>query len=387
MNNENKLIFKGFAGLCVIFTFLVLLSLCLGSCALTANRSHAPIVTSTTSSTTAGTSTSQTTDPDVQGTDRTTTTEGSSNDPVTTTAKPTTSTAPGSDEPAVTTTIQTEEPPVLEAPLIQKGDSGDEVKALQKKLVEYGWLNDKADGVFGSKTEKAVRVYQKYASMPETGYAYQSMLDHLYGDQHLIAPVTYDHEDVKDPDYKTDYYIIVYNDNCRVLILGKDDFGKYNVVVKTFICSVGIGGEDESDYTPEGLYSVEKRYDWRTLFASDEDKAQGHKYVYGQYAVRFYGNYLFHSVPYYSQSNDDLKMAEFDKLGSPASLGCVRLCVRDAKWIYDNAVNDTQVRVLNGKNGPEEFEAVPPIINDSAYAGWDPTDPDENNPYRKEEQI
>jgi len=189
-----------------------------------------------------------------------------------------------------------------------------------------------------------------------------------------IAPkptTSSNHEDVKNPNYKSPYYIIVYTKNNTVRILEKDINGKYSIDAKLFLCSTAIKGK----ITPAGLYSIEKRYDWRAMFGN----------VYAQYAVRFYGNYLFHSVPYYTVAHNDLEMEEYEKLGQPASLGCVRLCVRDAKWIYDNCPNNTQVRVISGKNGPDhsETEPIPPLNYDSKYKGWDPTDPHKNNPYNK----
>jgi peptidoglycan hydrolase-like protein with peptidoglycan-binding domain len=42
----------------------------------------------------------------------------------------------------------------------KKGDKGSEVKAIQEKLKDRGFFDAPADGVFGSKTEKAVRAFQ-----------------------------------------------------------------------------------------------------------------------------------------------------------------------------------------------------------------------------------
>ena len=39
--------------------------------------------------------------------------------------------------------------------------TGDNVKSLQKSLISLGYLKGKADGVFGSKTEEAVKQFQK----------------------------------------------------------------------------------------------------------------------------------------------------------------------------------------------------------------------------------
>ena len=39
---------------------------------------------------------------------------------------------------------------------LKKGDRGEEVKYMQMMLIEMGFLNDKADGIFGKKTEAGV---------------------------------------------------------------------------------------------------------------------------------------------------------------------------------------------------------------------------------------
>lgn len=56
-----------------------------------------------------------------------------------------------------------------------------------------------------------------------------------------------------------------------------------------------------------------------------------------------WGVYLFHSVPMDRQKNIIQKEAE--KLGSPASHGCVHLQVEQAKWIYENIPEGTPVHI------------------------------------------
>lgn len=347
--------------ICTLLAIMSVLSACSG-----AIGRREPVKTTTTTVKDSKADSSVATDPDTDITTPVATTKPTE---ITTTILTTT----GNDNG--TTSVIPGTDPDTDTVLMQNGSRGDDVKQLQRALIKLGWLDDTADGVFGAKTENAVRIFQKYNSLKITGSVNKRMTDLLYSQNAPAAPVTHDHKDVEKPDRKTDYYIIVYNQNCRVLVLGKDDFGKYNVVVKSFICSVGIGGDDS---TPDGVFKISKRYDWRTLFGTEPGT-----YVYGQYTVKFNGNILFHSVPYKRKNKESLKMEEFAKLGTPASQGCVRLCVRDAKWIYDNCVNDTQVRVLDGKDGPIEYEAVPPVIDLPAYAGWDPTDPDKNSPYNK----
>lgn len=52
-----------------------------------------------------------------------------------------------------------------------RGDIGDDVKALQDQLQVLGFLEGEADGNFGSKTEQAIRKFQKAHSLTVTGKA------------------------------------------------------------------------------------------------------------------------------------------------------------------------------------------------------------------------
>ena len=99
---------------------------------------------------------------------------------------------------------------------------------------------------------------------------------------------------------------------------------------------------------------------------------------------------MFHSVPIsFGADNDPAlgrHMKKYELLGSPASDGCVRLTVEDAKWIYDNSeIYNTRVLITDAE-GPVP-SAPPKVIYAEPYTdanglGWDPTDPDPENPYR-----
>lgn len=52
---------------------------------------------------------------------------------------------------------------------LRLGSRGSEVKAVQKRLKELGYLSDSADGVFGPKTEAAVKAFQKRNSLTADG--------------------------------------------------------------------------------------------------------------------------------------------------------------------------------------------------------------------------
>ena len=68
--------------------------------------------------------------------------------------------------------------------------------------------------------------------------------------------------------------------------------------------------------------------------------------------------------------------------GETVSDGCVRLCVADAKWIYDNCPIGTTVKVYDGDlpSGVTKPSAQK-IPANSPNKGWDPTDPDPKNPW------
>ncbi len=177
-------------------------------------------------------------------------------------------------------------------------------------------------------------------------------------------------EYVADPNQDKPYLIRVNRAANCVTVYGIDESGFYSIPVKAMVCSTGKTVGD----TPVGNGSITDKYTFHPMVDG----------TYGQYAVRFMsGGILFHSVPYYTQNKDDLETEQFNLLGDVASLGCVRLCVRDSLWIYENCPEGTDVIVYDdaanpGPLGKPEMIKIP--IN-SQYAGWDPTDPDSQNPW------
>lgn len=164
------------------------------------------------------------------------------------------------------------------------------------------------------------------------------------------------------------YYLTVNLTDNIVTVYGKDTAGNYTVPLRAFACS---GGTE----TPVGTFHTTVKYDWRALFGN----------VWGQYATRITGSILFHSVPYYKKDKSTLEYDEYNKLGTTASAGCIRLSVQDAKWIYDNCPIGTTVKMYRGKVQEPLQPATPQKIdrNDTQRRGWDPTDPDPANPWNK----
>ncbi len=81
---------------------------------------------------------------------------------------------------------------------------------------------------------------------------------------------------------------------------------------------------------------------------------------------------------------DSLEYWEYDKLGTYASAGCVRLTVEDAKWIFDNCRNGTLVEFFSSSDvGPLGKPSAKKISSYEDYLrNWDPTDPHSNNPWK-----
>lgn len=120
-------------------------------------------------------------------------------------------------------------------------------------------------------------------------------------------------------------YLVYVNLSEQMTYVYKGSMNKWDNI-KSFTCSTGV--DDEK--TPPGIFDVRERGEW---FFSDKYE-QG-----GKYWVQFYGDYLFHSVPY----NKDQSEVVDNTLGTPASHGCIRLKTEDAKWIYDNIEFGTKV--------------------------------------------
>ena len=157
---------------------------------------------------------------------------------------------------------------------------------------------------------------------------------------------------------QSSYYITVNRAKCQVMVYAKSETGRYDIPVKTFVCSVGM----PSTPTPTGTFTTPAKYRWHTLMGPS----------YGQYCTRIVGGVLFHSVAGSNMTSHNLSAGNYNMLGQPASHGCVRLCVRDAKWIYDNCALGTTVTISDTAATPFD---KPTSIKIPASQNWDPTDP------------
>ena len=81
----------------------------------------------------------------------------------------TTQTLPITTQPATTQATNTTPSGAAPAQTLSPGDTGEQVKLLQNALIQLGYLNSKADGVYGIDTKVAVEKYQQAKGLAEDG--------------------------------------------------------------------------------------------------------------------------------------------------------------------------------------------------------------------------
>ncbi len=140
------------------------------------------------------------------------------------------------------------------------------------------------------------------------------------------------------------------------------------IPVKTIRISVGLPGTP----TPVGRYGLTRGGRWQALIGP----------AWGQYATHVdgagYGGIFIHTVPCTYANSYNLPAAEYNKLGNPASHGCIRCCVGDCKWVYDNC-NGGRIYIFDGTCEANEVFKGPlgrmPITPLRGSGNFDPTDP------------
>ena len=198
-------------------------------------------------------------------------------------------------------------------------DRNDGVRLVQKRLHALGYLYPVGDGLFGDATELALKYFQRRNGLAETGVCNDATSDVLFS----VNAVASD-------EYVMPYMAYVKRSKSRVYIMGWDGSG-YNTPVQTFKCSCG----KKSTPTITGtFYATGHAGDWYYMKNSN---------VWVQYAFQIQGNYFFHSVLFNRKGSKTPTSSSVYALGSNVSHGCIRLSVKDAKWIYDNCPNGMKV--------------------------------------------
>ena len=140
------------------------------------------------------------------------------------------------------------------------------------------------------------------------------------------------------------------------------------IPVKTIRVSVGLSGTP----TPNGNFTLSRSLRWQPLMGPSWGQYGTHVDGAGQ------GGIFVHSVASSQMNAFNLPAGEYNKLGYPASHGCIRVCVADAKWVYEHC-NGSPISIIYGNykaddalKGPLGKKALTPL---RGAGNFDPTDP------------
>jgi peptidoglycan hydrolase-like protein with peptidoglycan-binding domain len=204
---------------------------------------------------------------------------------------------------------------------ITTGSSGLDTQRVQRRLASMDYLYKGTDGVFGEKTAKGLTYFQKINGIPQTGIADEVTQKLLFSENAVPSDRPYH-----------PYSIKVDVSEQRVYVYAWSGDG-YKKLVKKFKCSTGL----PSTPTPLGTYKEStgpgKRWHYFKKFS-----------CWAQYAFYIQGDVMFHSV-IYEKKGGRPTYGSVHNLGRRASHGCVRLAVKDAKWIWENVEAGTTVKV------------------------------------------
>ena len=166
--------------------------------------------------------------------------------------------------------------------------------------------------------------------------------------------------------YSGPYYLELEQIN-GVLTVYTDSSKK--IPVKTIRVSVGLAGTP----TPNGTYTLRSSARWQPLMGPSWGQYGTHVENAGQ------GGIFVHSVACGQANSFNLPAGEYNKLGYPASHGCIRTCVADAKWVYYNC-NGATIRIITGSYKADDAFKGPlgkkPLTPLRGAGNFDPTDPE-----------
>lgn len=178
---------------------------------------------------------------------------------------------------------------------------------------------------------------------------------------------------------------------CVTAYAYDNDKKAYIIPVKTFTVSVGRDTSStgtaaslniNTSFTPLGSYSISGNGAATKYTLKPMNEPDG-SVVYARWATHIVGNVYFHAIAVGSQSHYALNPSTYNKLGSPASAGCIRMTVADAKWIYDYVSSGSEVKIVVGSSSKPGPLGKARTITVDYSINYDPTDPDVPNSRKK----
>lgn len=197
--------------------------------------------------------------------------------------------------------------------------SAAQAERIQRRLYTLFYLEKKGiDGMIGENTLAALHEFQDVNGLPHTDGTDQETVSALFSTAALAKPYP--------------YRIDVSLNRQEVEVRALNDQGTYELV-RTFTCSTGLHNSTPSGIFLEG-HPVSRWHYFKKF------------YCWAQYSFVIEGDIMFHSVIYGSKSENSLRRSSERNLGNPASHGCVRLTVEDAKWLFEHCKRGSSVIVI-----------------------------------------
>lgn len=175
--------------------------------------------------------------------------------------------------------------------------------------------------------------------------------------------------------------IRIFLDKQRLVLYRFDTISNSEYPALAFICSTGKSSTP-TPKSPNGGNSPFYLKQRTTLTRFSSPKYVGTCLV--RYAIQVQGSTWIHAVPYSDPYGPKGKielrknacdLGAYRALGRTASSGCIRLCLRDAKYLYSIFKQGMPCYIVASSKG-YEIPAARGLPSASGSRGWDPTDPE-----------
>lgn len=126
-------------------------------------------------------------------------------------------------------------------------------------------------------------------------------------------------------------------------------YGIYSNKSSKALMSEFISSARKGFSTPTGNFKIQAASGGRKAKLRTAKLSGG---TYGEFLCRFHGGKCMHTVPWKARNTKGyVYKGQFNKLGTRASGGCVRMPYKLARYIYEKCPVGTPVKVFNGKAG------------------------------------
>lgn len=226
------------------------------------------------------------------------------------------------------------------------------VKALQKRAgasADGAWgkgtskavqkmVGTKIDGEFGKNSVMALQKWINAKAFPSTAKSAQKPVT-------ATKPTTSTTTLTKQKATLKSYRIDIDLTNQIATVYGIYSDKSAKVLMSEFVSTARKGKT-----TPTGNFKIQGASGGRKAKLRTAKMSSGKSYA--EYLCRFHGSKCMHGVPYSKRNTSGrVSKTEFNKLGTPASSGCVRMPIKLCRYIYNNCPVGTPVHVFKGTKG------------------------------------